>query len=114
MMSVGQVICGGVVSCTRTVNEQVLVLPLSSVATQRTDVSPRGKSDPDGGRQTSATLLSQVSVAVVTNVTAVPAGPAHSTVTLVGQTMRGGFVSTMVTVAIALVTEPLALETTTV
>src|SRR5881628_2722490 len=102
IMFVGQVICGGVVSCTRTVNAQALVLPLASVATQRTVVSPSGNSAPDGGTQTGATLLSQVSAAVVTNVTAVPFGPAHSTVMFVEQTITGGFVSTKVTVATTL------------
>src|SRR5258705_6278835 len=100
MRSAGQAICGAVVSCTRTLNEQVLVLPLSSVATQRTVVSPGRNSDPDGGTQFNATLVSQVSVAVVTYVTAVAAGSAQSTLVLVAQTMTDGFLCTHVTDAI--------------
>ena len=50
-MFVGQVIVGGVVSLTVTVNEQVPVLPDASVAVQVTVVTPLLKVLPEAGRQ---------------------------------------------------------------
>src|SRR4029453_18905552 len=47
----GQVITGGCVSFTVTVNEQLAVLPEVSVAVQVTVVVPLGKNEPDGGEQ---------------------------------------------------------------
>lgn len=47
----GQVIEGGCVSLTVTVNEQLLVLPDASVAVQVTVVAPFGKTAPDAGVQ---------------------------------------------------------------
>ena len=57
-------IVGGVVSTTETVNEHVLLLPLESVATQRTVVRPGAKVLPEAGVQTSAVLVSMISEAV--------------------------------------------------
>ena len=50
---------GGVVSTTRTVNEQALLLPLESVATHRTVVTPCGNVLPDSGEQTRVGFVSQ-------------------------------------------------------
>jgi hypothetical protein len=53
---------------TVTVNEQELVLPDESVATQVTRVTPLAKVEPEGGTQTTPTP-GQLSLAVTTNVT---------------------------------------------
>ena len=47
----GHVACGASVSCTVTVNEQLLVLFEASVAVQVTTVDPTGNVDPDAGVQ---------------------------------------------------------------
>jgi hypothetical protein len=51
MMFAGQVAVGGSVSLTVTVNEQVAVLPLASVAVQSTVVVPFGNVAPLAGTQ---------------------------------------------------------------
>jgi hypothetical protein len=58
----GQVIAGGCVSLTVTVNEQLAVLPLVSVAVQFTVVVPFGNVEPLAGLQT-ATTPGQLSLA---------------------------------------------------
>ena len=56
LMSAGQVITGGSVSFTVTVNEQgALVLPAASVAVHVTVVVPTGKKLPDAGEHTAVT-----------------------------------------------------------
>ena len=61
----GQVIVGGCVSrATVTVNVQVVRLVQLSVAVQLTVVVPRGNVLPDGGEQSTATLVSALYVAV--------------------------------------------------
>jgi hypothetical protein len=60
----GQVIDGGCVSLTVTVNEQLPVLLLVSLAEQFTVVTPVWKVDPDGGLQVTVRGPSQLSVAV--------------------------------------------------
>ena len=60
----GQVMRGGMVSRTVTVKLQELLLPRPSVAVQFTVVVPSGKRLPDGGLQTTVTLLSQMPVAL--------------------------------------------------
>src|SRR5688572_6516187 len=97
-MLVEQVRTGAVVSATLTVKEQPLVLPLASVTRQLTVVSPRPKSEPEGGVQTNTGLVSVKSLTVVTNVTGVPGSPAHSTKIFVEHVMPGAVVSRTVTV----------------
>jgi hypothetical protein len=48
---------GGVVSCTVTVKLHWLLFPDPSHALHNTVVTPRGKSVPEGGVQTTVTLL---------------------------------------------------------
>src|SRR5678809_1792573 len=79
-----------------TVNVHWLEFVLASVATQVTLVVPRAKREPDAGVQMTATFGSQASVTAGVNVTGVPAGPAHSRVILLAQTICGGVVSTTV------------------
>jgi hypothetical protein len=62
-MFAGQVINGGVLSMTVTLNEQRFVLPLVSVATQIIVVTPLLKNELLGGLQATATP-GQLSVAV--------------------------------------------------
>ena len=62
-MFAGQVIAGGTVSTTVTLNEQRLVLPLVSVATQITVVRPRLKKELLAGLHSRVTP-GQLSVAV--------------------------------------------------
>jgi len=52
VMSAVQVITGGSVSTTVTVNKQVLVFPAASVAVHVTVVVPTGKKLPDAGEHT--------------------------------------------------------------
>jgi hypothetical protein len=63
-MLAGQVICGGSVSLTVTVNEQLPVLVLVSVAEQVTVVVPTGNVAPEAGVQTTGITPSQLSLAV--------------------------------------------------
>ena len=52
VMFAGHVIAGSCVSCTVTVNEQLLVLFEASVAMQLIVVTPTGKVEPDAGVHT--------------------------------------------------------------
>jgi hypothetical protein len=63
-MLAGQVIKGGVVSVTVTVNEQLDWLPDESVAVEVTVVTPRGNAEPEGGKFTTFPLGQLLSVAV--------------------------------------------------
>jgi len=90
----GQVICGGVVSCTVIMKVHALLLPYSSDATLVTMFVPSGKSEPDGGVETTITFVSQRPKAVTLNATGVPAGPAHSATMFEGQMTWGGVVTT--------------------
>ena len=65
-MFVEHMIIGGVVSTTVTMNEQLLLLPVVSVDTQRTVVTPRWKVLPETGEQTSTGLVSHRSEVVTT------------------------------------------------
>lgn len=58
----GQVIEGGSVSLTVTVNEQEPLLPAASVAEQVTVVVPFGKVEPDAGEQVTVPTPGQLSV----------------------------------------------------
>jgi hypothetical protein len=87
-----------------TVNEQVAVLPDASVAVQVTVVVPTGNGVPDGGTQATVTP-GQLSVAtgggnVATAVVAIGQLAGATAVTLGGQVMVGGCVSTTVTVKV--------------
>ena len=64
VMSVGAVMVGAMVSTTLTVNNELAVLLLLSVAEQLTVVLPKANSVPDTGAQVTATELSTKSVAV--------------------------------------------------
>ena len=64
----GQVIVGRSVSLTVTVKLQVLVLPLASVAVPMTVVTPFENVEPEGGLNTTVTLVEQLSVALAENV----------------------------------------------
>src|SRR5258707_845530 len=96
--SIGQVIVGGVVSTTTvTTKLQPLLLPVASTAEQTTGVSPRAKTEPDGGAQLAETFVSPASIAVAVKRACAPLVPVHSSVKLVGQVIVGGVVSTTVT-----------------
>jgi hypothetical protein len=60
----GQVICGGWVSLTVTLNEQLDELPLASLTEHETVVVPFGKAVPDGGVQTGEPTPGQLSLTV--------------------------------------------------
>ena len=64
LILLGQVTEGFSVSLTVTSNWQVLVLPAASLAVQVTCVAPLGRAAPLTGLQTTATVPSQLSVAV--------------------------------------------------
>ena len=63
-MFAGQVIEGGCVSFTVTVNEQFAVFPAASLTVQPTVVEPFGKVEPDGGLHTGVPAPVQLSDAV--------------------------------------------------
>jgi hypothetical protein len=89
---------GGSVSLTVTVNEQVPVLPVASVAVHVTVVVPTAKKEPDAGTQDTVTP-GQLSVAVATKVTTAPQSPgSFDTVIGAGHVMTGASVSLTVTV----------------
>jgi hypothetical protein len=60
----GQVIDGGCVSLTVTVNEHVAVLPEASVTVQVTVVVPTAKVEPDAGEQIGDPTPGQLSLTV--------------------------------------------------
>ena len=60
----GQVMTGGCVSLTVTVNVQLAVKPAASVAEHVTVVTPFRKPEPDGGAHTGEPIPGQLSVAV--------------------------------------------------
>ena len=93
VMSSGTVRSGGVSVLTVTVPPPLPTLPLLSVASQVTGVSPSGKTDPDPGVQVSATGPSTASVAVAAYVTAAPSGPVASAGVGVVNVIEGGAVS---------------------
>jgi hypothetical protein len=68
LISAGQAICGGSVSLTVIVKEQVAVLPDASVAVAVTVVVPGGNVEPDGGLETTVTP-GQLSVALTVKLT---------------------------------------------
>jgi len=108
-MLAGQVIAGGWVSLTVTVNWQLAVWPDVSVAVQVTVVVPFGNVDPDGGLQLEVTP-GQLSLAVGENVTT--AEHTFGSVGLImfdGQLIVGFSVSLTVTVNEQVVAEVLPL-----
>ena len=98
MRLVEQTMAGAAVSRTVIVKLQLLLLPLESLDTQRTVVSPGAKVLPEAGVQTSTGLVSQISEVVTTYVPTAPAGLVHSRMRLVEQVIAGGVVSTTETV----------------
>ena len=85
----GQMIVGGWLSRTVTVNVQLLVLPLASVAVEATVVVPRGKDEPLGGALTTTGVPAQLSVAVTLKVTLLAHWPGMAlTVMFPGQADR--------------------------
>jgi hypothetical protein len=74
----GQAMTGAVVSRTVTLKLQLLVLPVSSVAVQRTVVMPKLNRLPDGCAQATVTLVSQWSEAMTLKETMLPAALVHS------------------------------------
>jgi hypothetical protein len=101
VMLAGQVIVGGCVSLTVTVNEQAEVLLLASVAVQVTVVVPFGNVAPEAGLQAGVPTPGQLSVAVAFEyvTTAVHRFVSVLCTTLAGQLIVGGVLSTTVTVA---------------
>ena len=100
---------------TVTVNEQVAVLPDPSVAVQVTVVVPAGKLEPEGGTQATVTpgqLSLTVGAGKVTGSLLVSGSPVA--VTLAGQVIDGGDVSTTVTVNVQLSPAPASWQVTVV
>jgi hypothetical protein len=108
---------GGALSRTVTMKEQRDSFPALSLAVQVTVVGPEGKTWPEGGLQATTGCGSQRSVAVTVKFTIVPPGPAHSTSMSPGHWIRGGVVSTTVTLKLHMIMLPLwssAVQTTMV
>jgi hypothetical protein len=98
----GQAITGGSMSLTVTVNEQLAVRLLASVAVQLTVVTPFGKAVPEGGVQTTPTP-GQLSLAVAAKVTTAEQELASVLRTMfTGQAMVGFWVSLTVMVKLQL------------
>ena len=94
----GQLMAGGCVSITVTVNVHVLLLPLLSRAVLVTVVTPMGNARPLGGLLVRL-VTAQLSVALTVNVTLLTHTPgAALTVIGPGQLIAGGCVSSTVTV----------------
>src|SRR5690349_2288240 len=91
-----------------TSNVFVLVLLLSSEATQTTVFVPNANAEPDGWSTIRLTLVSQPSKAVTVKLTTVPGPPSHSTTILLGQMICGGVVSMMVMVWLPVLVLPQA------
>src|SRR5262245_47134824 len=83
--------------CTITRKLQVLVLPQSSVAVTWTVFVPHGNAVPDGGEETTVTLVLQLSL-VITDQTMIGFVTQVVTTMFDGQVIIGGVVSTRVTV----------------
>ncbi len=91
---------GGVVSTTPILNVPMATFPAASLAEQWTVVTPSGKTEPDGGVQTTGTGPSTLSIAVAVKVTVAPPGPVASTTLSAGNVSTGGIVSPPVTVMV--------------
>src|SRR5438445_695086 len=107
-MSAGQVIIGGSVSLTVTVNVHLAVLPAASVAVQITGVAPFANNLPLGGLH--ATVApGQLSVTVGAKATVAPHTPGSVPVVIsAGQVIAGFSVSLTVTLNVQLLALPLA------
>ena len=100
VMFAGQVIEGGCVSSTVTVNEQFAVWLEVSVAVQVTVVVPFAKVEPEAGTH-AVTTPGQLSVAVAVNVTTAVHTPGAAGVEMfAGQVMTGFSLSLIVTVKV--------------
>jgi hypothetical protein len=104
----GQVIFGASLSRTVTVNWHCDLLPEASLAVQVTVVTPLLNLDPEAGEQTTVGLGVQLSEAIgAGNVTAAEHRPGSVfSVTLAGQVITGGVMSTTVTTALQLALLP--------
>src|SRR5689334_16977794 len=116
MTFAGQVMDGGCISLTVTVNEQLAGLPDASLTVQLTVVVPFGKAVPDGGEQDGAPTPEQLSdtagAAYIT--TAVQAFASVAFIMAAGQVIEGGVVSLAFTTtgAEAALVQPLAVTFT--
>ena len=100
---------GAVSSTTVTVKVQLAVLPLSSVAVQVTVVVPMPRMLPEAGTATTATTLSQSSVAVGRSKVATAWQRSFAAkVRLEGQVITGSVVSSTVTVKLQVLELPAA------
>src|SRR5580698_11442750 len=91
---------------TVTLNEQLPTLPEESVAVQLTNVEPIPNTLPDAGVQTTATLPSQLSVALGANVTTEPSGLLALAKIFPGQVITGAWLSTTITFSVQLALLP--------
>ena len=89
VMFVGQEMTGSSVSLTVTVKEQVLELPLGSVAVQSTGRTPLLNRLPDGGLQ--ARLYEQLSVPLAANVTTASQRPGSVFTDILPEQVIAGF-----------------------
>jgi len=107
--SAGQVMDGGCVSSTVTLNVQVLLFPLRSVAVLVTIVNPTGKSLPLGGTLTTLVTV-QLSLALTVNITLLrPHRPKSANNTrLLEHVITGSSVSRIDTVNVQVLVFPLA------
>jgi hypothetical protein len=111
----GQVIEGGCVSVTVTVNEQLTELPAASTTPQPTVVEPLGKVEPEGGVHTGVPAPEQLSDAVAVKFTIAEHWPgAFPCVIGAGQLITGFWVSLIVTVKLQLRPEPVVQVTVVV
>ncbi len=83
MMSVGQLMVQ--LCVTVTVNEQLPVLPVVSLAEQLTVVVPSAKLEPEAGVQVTVREPSHTSLAVAEKVTVAEPDPGELSVTLIGE-----------------------------
>src|SRR5258708_11324425 len=93
VMSDGSVRDGGVVSTTPILKVPVATFPAASLAKQWTVVTPSGKSEPEGGVQTTGTGPSTSSIAVAVKGTVAPPRPGASTILLADDVSTGGTMS---------------------
>jgi hypothetical protein len=105
---VGQLVVGGSLSLTVTLNEQLLSLPLASRAVQTTRVVPLPNRVPEGGAQV-VDAREQLSDEVAANVTLASQRPGSVEATIfAGQAITGSSLSVTATVKLQRLVLPLA------
>ena len=115
VMLAGQVIEGGCVSFTVTVNEQLAEFPAASLTVQITVVEPFGNVEPDGGVHAGVPAPEQLSDAVAVKFTIAEHKPgALLCVIGAGHVIAGFWVSLMVTVKLQLSPDPVVQVTVVV